>query len=128
MDSLKERIKHSQDIRKEILNIEEWDVDVEIRTMSGAGRAKVLSSAIKKDGTMDFEKMYSELLLNCVFEPDTDNRVFDNSDLSWLMTKSSKPIEQIVTKAMELSGLTGEAAAVIEKNSEKTQSGDSTLN
>lgn len=126
--SIKERIKQVQDIKKEMLFVKDWDVEVEIRTLSGVGRAKVLSTAIKKDGSMDFEKMYTELLLGCVFDPETGEHVFDRADIPWMLEKSSGPIELIANKAMTLSGLTPESTAVIEKNSGNTQSEDSILN
>jgi len=105
--SLKEKIKAVQDIKKELVKVPEWDVEVEVRTMTGVQRAIMMNKSINNKGEIVYEQMYPDIVIACSYDPKTDEQLFDDSDKEWLMKKSCAAIELIATKAMRLSGLTG---------------------
>jgi len=116
-EKLYDKIKNSDDIRKEIVHVPQWDCDVEARTMSGLERAMLLGGCIGKDGNVIQSKFQSGLLIACLHDPETGEKLFSESDAEWLMGKSSGAIEKLASVAMRLSGLTKEAMEDAEKNS-----------
>lgn len=115
--SLRERILNAQDIKSERVTIEEWGVEVEVRGMTGAARARVLQVSFDKNGTMDHEKLYPELLIASVFDPESGEKVFSGADREALAEKSAGALEQVARVAMRLSGIDPEARDEAEKNS-----------
>lgn len=114
--SLRDRILSARDMKSEIIYVEEWDVKVEIRSLTGKTRAHLMSSAMSSNGKMDFEKLYPELIIATTYDPDTGNQVFNKSDREAINTKSGGALEKIAKVAMELSGLTEAAVDNAEKN------------
>lgn len=55
--SLREKILAVQDIKSERIRVPEWDVEVEIRSMTGAERARVLKGGSDEEGNVDMEKL-----------------------------------------------------------------------
>ncbi len=105
--NLKEKIKDTNDIRKETVKVPEWDVKIEIRTMTGVQRSLMMNRAIDKKGTILYERMYPDMVIACCYDPKTGEQIFEEADKDWLMEKSCSAIELIATKAMRLSGLVG---------------------
>lgn len=115
--SLKDKIKESQDIQTELITVEEWGVQIQVKTMSAKARAKLFSTATDKQGNVIHEKFQAAMVITCCFDPETGEKLFSEADTEWLMEKSAGPIEQIASVAMRLSGLTKEVAKALEKNS-----------
>jgi len=107
--SLRDRIIAVDDTQRELVKIEEWGVDVEVRGMSGAARATISQDAANNNGSIDFRKMMPEIVVQCVFDPETGEQVFDASDKDIVMGKSGAALDKIVAVAMRLSGF-GEKA------------------
>ena len=89
--SLRDRIIAVDDTQRELVNIDEWGVEVEIRGMSGAARASISQDAADNNGAIDFRKMMPEIVVQCVFDPKTGEQVFDPSDKDVVMGKSEPP-------------------------------------
>jgi hypothetical protein len=53
--------------------------------------------------------MMPEIVVQCVFDPETGEQVFDNADKDAVMGKSGAALDKIVAVAMRLSGF-GEKA------------------
>ena len=102
--SLRERILSAQDIQSERVYVPEWDVEVEVRSMTGAQRARVLQGATV-DGEVDLERLYPILLIETVYDPETGDRVFSPADRDALNAKNSGALERIAKVAMRLSGI-----------------------
>lgn len=102
--SLRERILSAQDIRSERVYVPEWDVEVEVRSMTGAQRARVLQGATV-DGEVDLERLYPILLIETVYDPETGGPVFNPADRDALNSKNSGALERIAKVAMRLSGI-----------------------
>lgn len=107
--SLRDTIKAANDLTKETIEIPEWDVKLEVRSMSARARATLLNATVKPNGTMDYKDLYSSLVIGCCFDPESGERVFNDSDADWLSEKNAGPQERIATVAMRLSGITQDA-------------------
>ena len=102
--SLREKILAAKDIRSERVHVPEWGVEVEVRSMTGAQRARVLQGATV-DGEVDLERLYPILLIETVYDPETGEPVFDAADRDALNAKNSGALERIAKVAMRLSGI-----------------------
>ena len=105
MSDLKERIKKVDDIRKEIVHVDEWDADVEVRGMSGESRAEYLNSGFDDDGKPIYNKAYIGVIIETCYDPETGEKLFESSDAGWLVKKSGAALDGLVIKAMRLSGI-----------------------
>lgn len=115
--SLKDKILSANDTVSETVEVEEWGVTVEVRTMSGASRAVLLKSAMDDQGELDLGKIYPDIVIGCTFDPETGERVFDTSDRDALMEKSAGALDKVATVAMKLSGFSAKAADEAGKDS-----------
>lgn len=128
--ALREKILNAPDIQKELVRVDEWDVTVEVRTLTGARMFEVKkgSSEIRKndDGedveVQDQAKLYAELLIASVFDPETGTPVFEAADRDALVGKSFAVLDRVVTVAMRICGLTKPEQKAMEKNSDATPS------
>src|SRR5690606_8056060 len=102
--SLRERILSAQDIQSERVHVPEWDVEVEVRSMTGQQRAAVLKGATV-DGEIDLEKLYPILLIETTYDPESGERIFNPADRDALNAKNSGALERIAKVAMRLSGI-----------------------
>ena len=123
--SLRDRIIAVDDTQKEIVKIDEWGVEVEIRGMSGAARASISQYAAENNGNINFLKMMPELVVQCCFDPETGEQVFDSKDKELVMGKSGAALDRIVNIAMRLSGFGDKAIDDAGKDSLSTPKGGS---
>ena len=126
--SLRETILAANDIESEIVDIPAWGVQVEVRSMDGRSRAKMLASAAGENGEVNLENLYPEMVILCSFDPETGERIFEPSDTDALLAKSAGPLEQVALAAMRVSGMTKDALDVEGKDSLSTESTGSTSN
>lgn len=116
--SLRDQILKAKDINGELMEIKEWGVKVEVRTMTTKERARILENAVDPNtGKTLISNMYPEIAIACVFDPESGEPVFKNEDKDALLDKSGAVLEKIAAKAMQLSGLTEEASASLGKGS-----------
>ena len=116
--SIKERIKNAKDLKTEIVKIPEWDnVEIEVRTMTGSQRAEMYSVAMSmEDGKFDQKSFQTAQIIASCYDPETGQPIFTKDDASWLMEKSSGPLEKLINKIAKVSGLTRNALELAEKN------------
>lgn len=104
--SLRDKIFAAEDSRSELVLVEEWDVELEVRSMSGKARAEAMAQYMDRDtGRLDFEALTPELLIRSCYKPGTDEWVFKPGDRDKLNAKSSGPLERLGQIALRLSGL-----------------------
>ena len=129
MSNLREKIFSAGDIEKELVEVKEWGVTLEIRSMTGAQRARVMAHAVDEKGKPDLEKVYPDLLIYTIYDPESGELVFSESDRGELMKKNGAIIERLARVAMRLSGIGEQAVEEAEKNSGSgTLNGGSTSN
>ena len=130
--SIKAKIRSAQDIDREIITIPEWDVSIEVRSMTVRQRASfVAASQDTSDNGDKIENVYGQILVTCCIDPEDGSPVFTEDDLSWLMTeKSGAVIDRLVTSCLEVSGLKEKAIDEVGKSysASPTDSVEVTLN
>lgn len=115
--SLRDRILAAEDIDSRTIHIEQWDVDVELRTLSAVERTRLVKSCTDAEGLVDLEKMYPLLVIASCYDPETGGKVFDISDMDAVGDKSASAIEFVARKAMEMSGMNPNAVDTEGKDS-----------
>ncbi|CAB4156183.1 hypothetical protein UFOVP665_47 [uncultured Caudovirales phage] len=105
--SIKAKIRSAQDLDREVIAVPEWDVSIEVRSMTVRQRASfVAASQDTSDNGDKIENVYGQILVTCCLDPEDGSPVFNEDDLSWLMTeKSGAVIDRLVTSCLEVSGL-----------------------
>jgi hypothetical protein len=117
--SIIDKIKQARDTEAESYTIDEWDVTVEIRSMSARQRAN-MNTVIEDDGTAaeKQELMWGYLLCSCVFDPTSGDPVFTEDDMEWLLSdKSFAVIDRLTAKCLEVSSVNREAVDEAGKSS-----------
>ena len=106
---LRAKALEADDIEEEIVPVDQWDIKLLVKGMSGGDRAKFLKRS-SRAGEVDLERFYPELVIATCFDPDApDERVFDPADRDALSAKSGAALELIAAVALRLSGM-GQAA------------------
>ena len=126
--SISEQILNADDIETELVEVPAWGVTVEVRSMDGRSRTRLLKSAAANDGVIDMERMYPEMVILCSFDPESGERIFTEDDVDALLSKSAGPLELLATAAMRVSGMTGNAVDAAGKDSPSITSDDSPTN
>ena len=103
--SLRDKIIASDDIASELVEVPEWDVILEVRGMTGGDRSKILENAANNDGGISVGTMYVDTVIASTYDPDTNERVFSESDKDALMQKSAAAIDRLATVGMRLSAM-----------------------
>lgn len=105
MSDLSEKIKAAEDVKSELVTVPQWDVKIEVRTMSGFKRAELLQSCLTDDNDFDQDKWQGGLIIETAHDPETGEKVFTQEDAEWLMQKSSAPLELLAATATRINGL-----------------------
>lgn len=130
---LRDKILSVSDIKTERLEIPDWGVEVEVRGLTGAGRARINAAStvrhVDDAGATSLVKdeaiLYPLLIIASVFDPATGTPVFGEADRDAIGGKSAGVLEDVAMAICRLSGITADAVTVIRKNSETTPSADS---
>lgn len=126
--SLRDRILASHDQTSELLKIDAWGVEVEVRSMSGAARSAIIQAGAVQGQLPDMSKFTSDIVVMCTFDPETGEQVFTKEDADLIMEKNGAALEEIVSVAMRLSGFSKDAIDNAGKASSSTPSeGSSSL-
>lgn len=120
--TLRDRILSADDIVSERVNVPEWGVDVDVRTMTGAERARIMQAAADAGGRVDFERVFPDVVIACSHDPETGERVFGFDDRDALMAKSGAAIDRIAQVGLRLSGFTEASQTEMGKGSSGTPS------
>jgi hypothetical protein len=105
-------------VKEEKVTMDEWGFDVIIKGLTGGQRAKFLQLTAGQQGVtaVPMDKVYTELVIMCTYDPDTGMPMFKTSDKDAILAQPGHILDKIVMKAMELSGLTNESVANLRKN------------
>lgn len=129
--SLRDKILAAEDLERQVEEIPEWGVTVEIRGLSGTDRDAYEAKAIalKRGGTdveLRLQNYRSKLLVKCLFDPESGERIFTERDVPELGKRSGVVIDRLFDIARELSGMGDEALEAARGNSGAAPSGAST--
>ena len=103
--NLREAIFSADDITKELVEVPEWGVTVELRSMTAAERAGMTEQASRNGDKIDIKLMYALTIIATVYDPETGLPIFTDQDKEAILSKSGSVIERLATKAMGASGL-----------------------
>lgn len=119
MSNLSDQIRAAADTSSEVVEVPEWGVEIEIRSMTGRQRAGIMTEIAKVGiDAIDVEGLWASVLTTCLYDPDSDENVFSDDDLEWLMTeKSAAVIDRLSRRCLEVSGITEDAADNLGKDS-----------
>ena len=117
MSSIREAIQAADDGTAELHEIPEWDVVVEIRSMTARSRAQFVAEMASEDGTVgnvnDPDRiigMWWHVISQTCFDPDLGERAFEDDDQQWLFDKNARGVNDLANACMAASGLTEDAA------------------
>ena len=117
MSSIREAIQAADDGTAELHEIPEWDVVVEIRSMTARSRAQFVAEMASEDGTVgnvnDPDRiigMWWHVIGQTCFDPDSGERAFEDGDHEWLFEKNARVVNDLANACMAASGLTEDAA------------------
>lgn len=117
----------SDDLKREWVDVPEWDGGCWVRGLTAFERSKLERSMLDSRGNPNMaglDALRARLVLfSCVTED--GERVFKESDLSSIEAKSIQAVEKIANVASRLSGLSAEAVAELTGKSDTTTNGDS---
>lgn len=100
--SLRDKILHLDDTRRVVQHVAEWDCDVQVRSMSARTRMRLLEH-LKQDPD-DVGLQVLVLVATC-YDPETGNRLFEESDAAWLVEKHAGVIQQLANAGLRISGM-----------------------
>jgi hypothetical protein len=101
---LRKTILNVNDVQTETVPVPEWDVTVEVRGMVAADRFRLLQTS-SIDGKVNFQRWFPDLVIACVYDPETGEKVFEAADRDALLAKSGKVVGSLAEVASRLSGL-----------------------
>jgi hypothetical protein len=112
--SLRDQILKAEDIPHEDVEVPEWGVTVRVQGLTGTERDAYEAKMIAlKQGGQDIELRLSDfrskLVVRCLVDPETGERVFGDKDVAKLGGKSAQVILRLFDVARQLSGLTERA-------------------
>ena len=125
--SLRDQILSSNDIPKELIKVKEWNIEVEVRGMTGAERTRILDLAQSENG-MNLQMVYPEIVISTAFDPETGEQIFTPADRAALLSKSANALDRLATVGMRLSGFLADTQNELGKDSSETAIEDSSLN
>jgi hypothetical protein len=115
---LADKIRQSDDMISEIIDVPEWDVKLSIRSMTGNQRANMQTEWADNESMQTASMLYKSIIQICCFDPDTGEQVFTEDDIEWLFDeKQAGIIEQVGTECLRVSGLSGNAVDEAGKDS-----------
>jgi hypothetical protein len=103
LSSLRDRIA-AAGLRHETITIPEWDVTIEVRSISVRQRADLLKHATRDD-EIDMGVFSPLLVIASVYDPETGEPAFTADDVDLLMSQPAGLIDRLVKVAMQTSGL-----------------------
>jgi len=109
------------------MQIPEWDVTVEVRSMSARQRAQMQNYVADDDQTAGErqEALWGFLLTSCVYDPETGDPVFSDGDMEWLLEdKSFAVIDRLTSKCLGVSAVGADAVDDAGKDSSDSQTNE----
>ena len=125
--SLRDQILNSNDIPRELVKVKEWNLEIEVRGMTGAERTRILDLA-QGDAGMNLQMVYPEIVISTAFDADTGEKIFSPEDRTALLSKSANALDALATVGMRLSGFLAETSNDLGKDLSETVIEDSSSN
>lgn len=102
---LRKTILEADDIERQLVEVPQWGVKIEVRGMTGRQRSNFMKRVASGGSDVDFEKFYAELIIATSFDPESGDQVFEAADRDAINQKSGAALQVLADVAMRLSGL-----------------------
>lgn len=117
MARLADKIRQADDRQENTINVEEWGVKIGVRSMTARQRSD-MQERWAEAGEQSASTLYENIILHCVFDPDTGESVFTEDDLDWLLEeKSAQVVDKIAQECLKVSGLMTDSVDEVGKGS-----------
>ena len=117
MARLADKIRQADDRQENTINVEEWGVKIGVRSMTARQRSD-MQERWAEAGEQSASTLYENIILHCVFDPDTGESVFTEDDLDWLLEeKSAQVVDKIAQECLKVSGLMADSVDEVGKGS-----------
>ncbi len=117
---IRNRIVKADDIDSEIIEVPEWgNVKLKVISLSTIARTKLAQRFTKEDGTVDMERLYPQLLIATVVNPENDEPIFTDEDIDLINSKSARAVERVADLSRRLSGFGEDASQELENEAGK---------
>ena len=134
MSRLADQIRAAHDVSAELYEIPEWDVTLELRSMSARQRASFASNVdFTADGNVELdgnrvELMWGTVIQACCFDPDDGEHVFTEDDIEWLMAeKNANTVDALANACLAVSGMGADSDGDAGKDSSDSQTAEDEL-
>ena len=134
MSRLADQIRAAHDVSAELYDIPEWDVTVELRSMSARQRAAFASNvAFTADGGVQMdatrvEVLWGAVIQACCFDPDNGEPVFTEEDIEWVMAeKNANVVDSLANACLAVSGMGADSEGDAGKDSSDSQTPEDEL-
>ena len=109
MSRLADKIRQSEDRTVEIIDVPEWGVKLELRSMTALQRSTMQTEWAETEEA-SAAVLYQSVLQNCCFDPDTGENVFDDDDKEWILAeKSAEVVDRVAQACLRISGLSADS-------------------
>lgn len=126
--SIRDQILNAVDVQSEIVNIPEWNVDVEVRGIAAAERIamydRIANEQQSGNVSAPVSVMWPTLVIGCTYDPETGEQLFEAGDWTALAQKSGAAIDRIASAAMRLSGISEGAEDALGEDFSDSQNDD----
>jgi len=114
-----QEIMECKDTKVEKVFVEEWNGEVGIKIMSGVERddfeSAILRNTDNKGNMKDSKNLRASLLVKTICD-ENGSLIFTSKQMEFLNAKSSKVLNDLFDKAMEINGLSKNTNDEIKKN------------
>lgn len=107
--TLAQQIFAANDRRATTVEVPEWGVEIELRSLSVRERQALLDQARALDDDADAAPIYARAIIACAYDPATGERVFTEGDMEALLDRSAAAVDRLAPAVMEVNGMTPEA-------------------
>lgn len=108
--SIRDLIQKARPYSKELVEVPEWGVTIEVRSISLGLRNEMMLSVIDEETKQaDIRKLYPEMIIACSYDPETGDKVFAADDAAFLNGLDAGILDKIAKPALSLSGMSDDA-------------------
>lgn len=113
---------NANDLRKAPVTSSYWkDIEgnpfkAEARSLSLSEKTDIIAEYTDEEGVLDTKALTGALLIRCLYDAETNERIFEDADRDALLGKDAVAVEEIGKPVMDLNGLGVKAAERAEKN------------
>lgn len=120
--SIRDRITAARRYKAETVPVEEWDAEIEVRSLTLGERNELLSEILDEEGNGDFKLIFAPLLIGACYDPETGEKVFAPDDAATINGLDPVSVDKVAEVALRLSGLDQKAKDNAAGKSSKTAS------